>query len=153
MAAKKKAKKMVRGAAAVNTIESAVSSIFDISANTEKASVALSSERKKLAAAAKRLSKKRATLMRKKKSTAMKLKKAPDAAGKKALKAIEKDISMTRKEAAKVSGQKNVVSSELAEIKGAAKRASAYSKAIAAADKVLNKPKKKRRKKRTAKKA
>jgi len=62
------------------------------------------------------------------------------------------ELAATRKALAKTRAAKAINSPELAALKAAQRQANAYSKAIAQADKALNKPKKKRRK-RAARKA
>ena len=90
--------------------------------------------------------------MKKVKTAAKRVKKDANAANKKAVKVIKKDIAIVKKDIAKLKTVKSAVSEELASLKLASKRAAAYAKSVASADKVLNKPKKKRRKKKTVKK-
>ncbi len=70
---------------------------------------------------------------------------------KKAVAAVAKELNATKNALDKTRVSKAAVSAELAALKAAAKRLTAYTKAIAAADKVLNKPVKKRKKKKVAK--
>ena len=98
-----------------------------------------------LATNIKRLSKKRATLMKRKKTATTKAKKAPGADTRKALSSVVKEITSTSKELTKLRAQKSTVSEELTALKVSHKKASAYLTAIEKADKVLNKPKKKTR--------
>ena len=63
---------------------------------------------------------------------------------------IKKDVAAIKKEAEKVNKLKAAAYEELAVLKAASKRAVAYAKGVTAADKALNKPKKKRRKKKAA---
>ena len=154
MAIKKKAKpNNITSAAAIKTVESAFTSILNVADAAGKALNSTSNDNKKLLNEAKRLSKKRAILMRKKKTATARVKKDASAINKKALKQIEKDLSTVQKDAAKVTAKKTIVSGELATLKTALKRATAYQKALATADKVLNKPAKKRRKKKVARAA
>lgn len=150
MAVKKKTRKVVTSAAAQKIVDNAVASLATTADSASKALDAVSKENKKLMTEIKRLSKKRATLMRKKKAAANRVKRDPNAANKKDLKGVEKDIAANQKEASKVRARKTTVSEELASLKTVAKRATAYTKAFTTADRALNKPKKKRRKARAA---
>ena len=151
MATKKKAKKTVKGVTHLKTVDSAIDNINDVAAAATKAVIATEKEYKKLAKTAKSINKKRASLMKKVKTATNKMKKDANAANKKAVATIKKDIAAIKKEVAKHKSVKTVVSEELAALKLASKRAAAYAKAVTGADKVLNKPKKKKRKKKTAK--
>ena len=150
MAVKKKSIKDVKGAASHKAVDSAVATINDIAASATNAVIAVDKEYKKLQKTAKSLSRKRATLMRKTRTAAKRLKKDVSVANKKAVAVIKKDVAAVKKEAEKVNKLKSTVSEELAALKAASKRAVAYAKSVTAADKVLNKPKKKRRKKKAA---
>ena len=74
-----------------------------------------------------------------------KLKKEASATNKKAVAAVVKELKATNAALTKVRTSKAAVLTELASLKSSSKRLNAYTKAIAAADKVLNKPVKKRR--------
>ena len=80
------------------------------------------------------------------------MKKDASAANKKAAAAVAKDLKATKSALDKARTNKAKVSAELAGLKSAAKRLNAYTKAIAAADKVLNKPARKRAKRKPVKK-
>jgi len=147
---KKKSKKVVKGAASHKAVDSAIATINDVAASATKAVIAVDKEYKKLSKTAKRLNKKRAALMKKSRSAAKRLKKDANAANKKAATIIKKDIAVIKKEAEKVNKLKSIASEELATLKAASKRAIAYVKGVTSADKALNKPKKKRRKKKVA---
>ena len=153
MPAKKKSKKVITSAAAAKAVETAMDSLSDVASTSAKAIDVISKEKKKLLSEAKRLSKKRAVLTKKKKTAATKVKKEASAANKKVLKTIEKEIMAIRKTAAKVASRKTVVADELAKLKAVSKRATAYTSALGKTDTILNKPKKKRRKKKAVKKA
>lgn len=152
MASKKKSTKTVTSAASIKVIEGALAGLADVASASAKAVVAVTKENKSLAAAAKRLGKKRSSLSKKKKSAAAKVKKESNAANKNALKSIDKELAVVKKEADKVKGQKATVSTELTGLKLASKRATAYAAALTKTDAILNKPKKKRRKKKAVKK-
>lgn len=151
MAIKKKAKKTVKGATHLKAVDSAIASINDVAAAATKAVIATEREYKKLAKAAKMMSKKRISLMKKAKIATNRMKKDASAANRKAVSIINKDIAAIKKELAKYNLVKSAISEELAALKSASKRAVAYAKGIVGADKVLNKPKKKKRKKKAAK--
>ena len=117
----------------------------------DKAVAARSKIAKKLNAESRRLNKKRATLVKRSKVAAVKAKADPSAATRKALREAVTELAATRKALAKTRAAKAVNTPELAALKVAQRQANAYGKAIVLADKVLNKPKKKRKKR--AKKA
>lgn len=146
--AKATKKSIVKSSALEKTISTSIdslSSAFNVSAD---AVATLSNDAKKLTLEAKRLTKKRAILLKRKKTAATKLKKAPDAANRKALKDVEKEIAVITKLLDKVKPQKASSTEELTALKACFRKVSAYMKSIEGADKVLNKPKKKVRKKR-----
>ena len=151
MAIKKKVNKTVKGATHLKAVDSAIASINDVAATATKAVIATEKEYKKLVKAAKSMNKKRAALMKKAKTATNRMKKDTSTANKKMVSVIKKDIAAIKKELAKHQSVKSVVSEELATLKLASKRAVAYTKVVVGADKVLNKPKKKKRKKKAAK--
>jgi len=116
-----------------------------------KAVATRSSEAKKLLAESKRISKKRAILIRRKKTTALKLKKVADAATRKALREVEKELTAIKKMTDKVRIGKSALAEELKGLKENQRRAATYLKVIEKADKILNKPKKKKRRRRVKK--
>ncbi len=116
-----------------------------------KAVATRSSEAKKLLAESKRISKKRAILIRRRKTTALKLKKVADAATRKALRDVEKELTAIKKMAEKVRINKTSLAEELKALKENQKRAATYLNVIEKADKILNKPKKKKRRRRVKK--
>lgn len=152
MASKKKTNKVVSCASSEKSVNAALESLTDMLAASAKAVIAVGKENKTLAAAAKRLSKKRAALTKKKKNASARVKKEANADNKKALKAIVKELTSVKNEASKIATKKTAVLAELNGLKTVSKRAAAYTKAIDSADKVLNKPKKKKRKKKAVKK-
>lgn len=145
----KKAKKSVAKSASVEkVIGNAMTALAAANSDGEKAVATLSKIAKKLTTEGKRLSKKRATLTKRKKATTTKVKKDGSADAKKLLKATIKELNAVKKDAAKSLAAKTANNAELKGLKVSAKRTKAYLAVIAKADKVLNKPKKKRRKKR-----
>lgn len=149
-AKKKTAKKIITSTSSLKSVDAAIASVTDMAAATAAAVATVGKENSKLLAQAKRLGKKRASLMKKKKTAANRLKKDPSADNRKAASAIDKELVTVRREATKVAAQKSKVGEELKALKSVSRRAAAYSKAITQADKVLNKPKKKRRVRRKA---
>ncbi len=116
-----------------------------------KAIASRSAEAKKLLAESKRISKKRAILIRRKKTTSMKLKKVADAATRKILRDVEKELAAIKKVGEKVRASKTSLAEELKGLKENQKRAATYLRVIEKADKILNKPKKKKRRRRVKK--
>ena len=109
---------------------------FGIAAATKQA--------KSYLAEAKRLGKKRTTLLKRKKSAAARLKKTTNADNRKAHKAIEKELTAVKKAIAKLTPVKSAHAIELASLKTTQKRINAYTGVLDKADKLLNKPKKKK---------
>ncbi len=139
-------KKIVKGEALVNAVDSAISVLSSIADNTAQSLVIVDKDNKKFSKEAKRLSKKKAVLAKKKKNASAKAKKSPIADNKKALKAIEKELNSIIKDAAKILALKTATLDELNTLKSVAKRTTAYNKSLVAIDKVLNKPKAKKKK-------
>ncbi len=139
-------KKIVKGEALVTAVDSALSVLETIATNVAKSIAIVDKDNKKFSKEAKRLSKKKAVLMKKKKNAAIRVKKSPIADNKKALKAVEKEIAAIVKIATKNTMLKTATTEELNTLKLAAKRTAAYNKSLAAADKILNKPKPKKKK-------
>jgi hypothetical protein len=146
-------KQVVKSAAVENKINSAMSTLSDAGVACQKAVTSRSADAKKLTNAARRLSKKRATLMKRKKTAAARLKKTPNAENRKAASAVAKELAATTKELTKARALKQANAAELSGLKASLKRVNTYAKVLDKADKELNKPKKKRRKKRVKKAA
>lgn len=140
-----KAKPVVKAAALDKTINASIDSLTKACGSAETAVTIKSAEAKKLLAEVKRHLKKKTTLTKRSKTAGAKLKKEANAANKKAVAAVTKELNATKAALDKSRASKAVVLTELASVKTAAKRLTTYTKAIAAADKVLNKPAKKRR--------
>jgi len=139
-------KKIVKGEALVTAVDSALSVLISIASNTAKSITIADKANKKYGKEAKRLSKKKVVLMKKKKNAAIRAKKSPIVVNKKALKAVEKDIAAVSKEVSKNTTLKIAALDELNTLKLVAKRTTAYNKSLAATDRVLNKPKPKKKK-------
>jgi len=134
-----------------NALEkSIVASVASLTSACTQSAIAvdsLSKVAKTLAKESVRLNKKRAVLIKRKKTVSAKQKKSPNAENKKAIQSVEKELSAISKEIAKVKPIKDSNAVELKALKVWLKRTSAYAKGIESADKVLNKPKKKVRRK------
>lgn len=141
---------IAKSASIDKNIETAIEKLTAASLDGGKAVATRTKEGKKLTAAVRRLSKKRATLMRRKKTATTRAKNAPSAETRGALRTVLKDITSVTKELDKLRPQKNANAEELAALKAGERKATAYLKSIEKADKVLNKPKRKRRARRTA---
>jgi len=150
VALKKKAKKkaLIKGGALEKLVDSAVDNMKQALASGSAAIDALGKEVKSLNTQSARLRKKRAALLKRKKSTSLKLKKSPDAESRKLLRDAERELVSVRKELEKAASAKETAAGELSVLKSNFKKASLYSKGIEKVDRVLNKPvkKKKRRK-------
>ena len=101
---------------------------------------------KNLSAEAKRLGKKRKTLNNRRNSAAAKAKKDPVVANRNALRKVARELADVRKAVAKNKPVKAANFGELSGLRISCRRLAAYGRALAAADKALNKPKKKSRK-------
>ena len=139
------AKPVVKAVALDKIINASVESLSKATSAANLAVTAKSAEAKKLTAEDRRHTKKKGILTRRNKLVAAKLKKSPDAANKKTVATVAKELKMTTAVLDKARASKAVVAAELSALKVAQKRLTAYSKAIATVDKALNAPKKKRK--------
>ena len=142
---------VVKSSAVATAITSGIDNLTTAMGNAEKAVATRSKDAKKLAADSKKLAKKRAALLKRKKVAATKLKKAPGADARKALKSVETELVTVKKEIEKITPMKTANSDELSGLKVGLKRAAAYIKGIDAADRVLNKKPKKAKSRKKAK--
>ncbi len=146
-----KAKRIVKNDVVEKSINNAMNALSSAGLDCAK-SIAVSTKlAKSYLSAAKRLSKKRAALAKRKKTATARLKKTANADNRKALKTVEKELTNVKKEISKLTPMKSANASELASLKASQKRIAAYSSSLEKADKILNKPKKKKRKKRATK--
>lgn len=152
MALKKKTKNKapIKGGVLEKLVDSAVDNMKLALASGSVAIEVLGKEVKSLNTLSARLRKKRATLLKRKKTTSVKLKKTPNAELRKLLRDVERELVSVRKDLEKAASAKETAAGELSVLKSSFKKASLYSKGIEKADKTLNKParKKKRRKSR-----
>lgn len=142
-----KSKPIMKAAALDKTITSATESLMKAGSNAAAAVTAKQAEEKKLNTQIKQYTKKKATLTKRNKTAAARLKRDPSAVNKKAAATVSKDLNAIKTALEKTRANKTALSTELSALKAAAKRLTAYTKGINAADKVLNKPAKKKRKK------
>jgi len=141
----------MKSAALEKLVSSSMNNLQVASDDGAKAIATRSGEAKKLLAESKRISKKRAILTKRKKTTSLKLKKVADAATRKILRDVEKELAAIKKMAEKVRISKTSLAEELKGLKENQKRAATYLNVIEKADKILNKPKKKKRRRRVKK--
>ena len=146
-----KTKPIIKAAALDKTISTATDSLSKACGEATTAVTVKTDEAKKLTVEVKRLTKKKAVLTKRSKTAAARLKKDANAINKKAMATVTKDKKATQSALDKARTSKAVVSTELAALKAASKRLTAYTKSIAAIEKVLNKPAKKRIKRKAAK--
>ena len=134
---------IAKSAAVTKNIEAALASLGTACVAGDSAVAKRSKDGKSLAAATKRLSKKRAILTKRKRLSAKRAKAAPSGETRKALRAVTKELATTKKQLVKARTVKGVNAVELAALKAAQRRATAYAKAIAQAEKSLEKTAKK----------
>jgi flagellar basal body rod protein FlgG len=146
-----KAKPVIKAAALDKTINSSTEALSKASDAAGTAVISKVAEAKSIADEIQRHLKKKSTLTKRSKVVIAKYKKSPDAAGKKSVGAIEKELKLTQASLVKARASKVSVVTELTALRAVTRRLNAYTKAITAADKVLNKPV--RRKKKSAIKA
>lgn len=145
---KTRKKTVARSANIDKSISTALENLASACVNGKNAIDARTKVNKKLASVLKRLNKKRATLVTRKKAAAEKVRKSASVETRKDLKTASNNLAAVTKEAAKTRTQKRPIAEELAALKAGQRNAAAYVKAIDAANRQLNKPKKKSRKKR-----
>ena len=146
-----KAKRIVKNEAVNKAVNSAMNTLSSAGVECSKSLAVATKQAKSYLAEAKRLGKKRATLLKRKKSAAARLKKTANAVNRKAHKAVEKELAAVKKAIAKLAPVKSAHAIELASLKASLKRITTYTGVLDKADKLLNKPKKKKRKKRAKK--
>jgi hypothetical protein len=145
-----KKKSVVKNVALVKALDTSLANLEMATANGSAALALAMKNSKQSALEGKRLSKKRVTLAKRRKAAAARAQKDPVVANKSALKAVDKELAAIRKEVAKNRAAKAANFEELSGLRTSCRRLTAYTKAIAAADKVLNKPKKKTKKRKAA---
>lgn len=142
MAAKKRA--IAKSAAVTKNIETALMALGTACIAGDRAVVTRSKIGKGLAATTKRLSKKRKSLAKRKRWSAKRAKTTPSGETRKALRAVVRELAITKTRLAKARVAKSANAVELAALKGAQRRASAYARAIVRAEVALAKTAKRR---------
>ena len=132
---------IAKSAAVTKNIEAALASLGTACVAGDSAVAKRSKDGKSLAASTKRLSKKSATLIKRKRLSAKRAKAAPSGETRKVLRSVIKELATTKKQLVKARAAKGINAVELAALKAAQRRANAYAKAIAHAEKSLSKQK------------
>jgi len=145
-----KAKKLVKASALANLVCSATENLATAVNDGMAADNSLSRDKKKLVAEKRRLAKKRTVLTKKKTAASARLKKTPNAETRKAVATITKELAAIKKTGDQTRAVASANAEELKAVKATLKQATAYLAVIEKADKILNKPKKKRRTKKRA---
>ena len=135
---------IAKSAAVTKNIETALASLGTACVAGDSAVARRGKDHKSFAATTKRLSKKRAVLTKRKRLSAKRAKAAPSGETRKTLRAVIKELATTKKQLVKARAVQGVNAVELAALKAAQRRASAYAKAIAQAEKSLSKTTKRR---------
>jgi len=148
MAANKKP--VIKNTALVRVIDTSLANLETATTNGVKALALALKKSKQSATEGKRLNRKRVTLIKRRITAGNKAKKNPDAANKKALTAVNRELAAIRKAAAKNKIVKAANFEELSGLRVSCRRLAAYMKTLTAADRALNKPKKKTRKRKTS---
>ena len=133
---------IAKSAAVTKNIEAALASLETAVASGDSAVAKRSKDHKSFASATKRLNKKRAVLVKRKRLSAKRAKSSPSGDTRRALRSVIKELATTKKQLGKARVVQGVNAVELGALKIAQRRASAYAKAIAAAEKTLAKKKK-----------
>ncbi len=136
-------KKTIKNSALAKVIISSLTNLEAATIAGSKALVLATKKSKQSSAEGKRLSKKRITLIKRRQRMASK---EISLENKKALNIIDKELATIRKAAAKNKSVRTVLFEELSGLRINCRRLIAYNKALVATDKLLNKPKKKTRK-------
>jgi hypothetical protein len=135
----KSKRSIAKTAAVTKSIEAALTSLEAACVAGDHAVARRAKDGKGLATATKRLSRKSAILTKRKRASAKRAKKTPSGETRKALRAVIKELATTKSKLLKARAAKGANEVELATLKGAQRRATAYAKAIAQADRSLGK--------------
>ena len=130
---------IAKSAAVTKNIEAALASLGTACVAGDSAVAKRSKDGKSLAASTKRLSKKSASLAKRKRLSAKRARATPSGETRKALRSVIKELATTKKQLVKARTAKGINAVELAALKAAQRRANAYAKAIAHAEKSLGK--------------
>lgn len=142
----KKRRVIAKSAAVVKNIETSLAALGMAVVAGDHAVTTRSKDGKGLASTTKRLSKKRAALVKRKRLSAKRAKASPSGETRRALRSVVKELATTKVQLVKAKAAKSVNAVELAALKAAQRRASAYAKAVAQAEAALDKPSKRRKK-------
>jgi len=138
-------KTMVKSAAIDKVIDNAVTALRASCDNVAAAVEARAKDAKKFTAESKRIARKKATLTRRKRTLTARYKKIGGADTRKQLTATTKELAAVNKDGVRNRAVKSVNATELAALKASLKKTRAYLKEIDKADKTLNKPRRRRR--------
>ncbi len=130
---------IAKSAAVTKNIETALASLGTACVAGDSAVATRSKDGKSLATATKRLSRKSAILVKRKRLSAKRAKASPSGETRKALRSVIKELKTTKVQLGKARTAKGINAVELAALKIAQRRATAYAKAIAQVDRSLEK--------------
>ena len=144
MAASKK-KPVTRNSVIANSIDTAVYNLETALEKVNKAVAVRSAESKKMLNESKRLRKRHTTQMNRKRRAIAAEKKNSTVDTRKAVRAATSELNATKKAIAKVTGARQLLLDELSGLKQSQQSVNAYVKGIYAADRAIEKSKKKKR--------
>lgn len=135
--AKKRKRGVAKSAAVEKDLETSLAKLAAACAAGDVAVASRGKDAKRLATTTKRLGRKRGALIKRKRLAAKRAKASPSGETRRALRTTVKDLTTTRSQLEKARAVKVANATELAALKVAQRRANAYAKAIARADKAL----------------
>ena len=130
---------IAKSAAVTKNIEAALASLETACVAGDSAVAKRGKDHKSFSTASKRLSKKRAILIKRKRLSAKRAKSSPSGETRRALRSVIKELATTKKQLVKARAVQGINAVELSALKAAQRRANAYAKAIAQAEKSLSK--------------
>lgn len=145
-----KKKPVIKSLALIKVIDTSLANLETATVKGTEALAFQTKKSKQLSTEGKRLNKKRVALIKRRKRAGEKVKKDPAVANKNELKVIDKELVAIRKSVAKNKVVKAANFEELSGLRVSCRRLVAYSKALVASDKALNKPKKKTKKRKVS---
>ncbi|MFO0737497.1 MAG: hypothetical protein U0270_16515 [Labilithrix sp.] len=129
---------IAKSTAVTKNIEAALDSLGTACEAGDRAVARRTKDGKSFAAATKRLSKKRAVLIKRKRLSAKRAKASPSGETRRALKAVIKELASTKSKLLKAREVQSINAAELTALKSAQRRAAAYAKAILQAEASLS---------------
>ena len=138
-------KPVTRNSVIANSIDSAVSNLETALEKVNRAVAVRSAESKKMLNESRRLRKRHTAQMNRKKRAIAAEKKNSTVDTRKAVRVTTSELNATKKAIAKVAGARQLVLEELSGLKESQQNVSAYVKGIYAADRAIEKSKKKKR--------